>query len=106
MKKLIAALLVAVASSSSFAGSASGSVNYIFVQSPNILAFQVGTTVSSPPTCSTLNQFAVKLDTVFGKNLYAMLLSAQSQGRNVEVYGSGVCDAWPDRERPSWMRIL
>lgn len=106
MKKLVAALLFAFTSSSFAVGTASGDVNYVFVHSPNVLMFQVGTTVSTPPTCSTQNQWAVKLDTTLGKNLYALLLSAQAQGRNVQVYGSGVCDAWPDRERPYWARII
>lgn len=106
MKKLIAALLFAISAPSFAVGTANGEVNYIFVHSPNVLMFQVGATVSTPPACSTNNQWAVKLDTVVGKNLYALLLSAQAQGRNVQVYGTGLCDVWPDRERPYWARIL
>ncbi len=105
MKKLLCALLLAaVQLPASAAGNSTGTVSYLFVHDPGVLMFAAGTQ-TTPIACSTQGQWAVDLSTTMGKNIYAMLLSAQSQGQTVTVAGSGVCSAWGDREKPLYVYV-
>ena len=86
----------------SWGGESSGLVTYIYVHTPNILMFQAGTQ-NAPAGCSKYNQWAISLDDPMGKPLYALLLSAQAQGKPVYIKGySNTCQAWDDRELPSY----
>lgn len=97
--------MLAAASLPSFAaGTSTGTVSKLFVHQPNILMFKAGTPTGAP-ACSNLGEWAIEIDTAFGKSLYAMLLSAQSQGQTVIVEGTNVCSAWGDRESPRYIYI-
>jgi hypothetical protein len=110
--KMISKWLLCVAMSASFttaqAGNAQGLVSGIFVHTPGVLMFLVGTTINSAPSCATrLNQWAISLTDPMGKSLMALLLSAQAQGKQVYVHGyTNTCRDWGDRELPSYAFLI
>lgn len=105
MKKILLAALISAAHLPAFAaGASTGTVSYLFVHQPNILMFAAGTPTGAPG-CSNLGQWAIEIDSSFGKSVYALLLSAQSQGQTVTVSGTGVCSAWSDRESPRYVYV-
>lgn len=57
---------------------------------------------TSKPACSA-DSWALSLSTHSGRAMYALLLSAQSQGKQVWVHGTGACAAWGDREEPQYV---
>lgn len=92
---------------SSIAGTAQGVVTNLFVHTPGVLMFQIGTGITSSPTCSQGGQWAISLSDLSAKPMMALLLSAQSQGKRVYVQGyTNTCAAWPDRELPSYVILL
>lgn len=80
------------------AGSSGGLVGVMIVNSSNFLFFTAGTKAGSPACGSGNGQWALNLSTAVGKSTYAMLLTAQAQGKIVYVYGNGTCNGWGDRE--------
>lgn len=79
------------------AGTSSGPVTTLIINSSNFLFFTAGTKTGSP-TCGNNNQWAINLGTAQGKTIYAMLLAAQAQNKTVTVYGNNTCNNWGDRE--------
>lgn len=110
--KILLALLVSGLTPVSFAGTGSGTINQIYVHSPNSgyssavegLVFFTTAQHLSPPPCSGV-QWAFSLDNVRGRMMYALLLSAKAQGKSVTVYGDGTCTDWSDRERPYYLLL-
>ena len=87
------------------AGQSQGLVSSIYVHEPGILLFGAGN-ITNTPACNRSNQWAISLSDTFGKSMYAALLSAQAQNKQVIVYGySNTCSAWGDRELPSYIVI-
>lgn len=105
--KTICVLLAAImGSGSSWAGTSQGLVTNIFIHSPGVLMFKAGT-INGTPVCNTNNQWAISLATPEGKPMLAVLLSAQSQGKQVIVAGySNTCRDWGDRELPSYIILV
>jgi hypothetical protein len=65
-----------------------------------------GPAVNATTNCTvTPTDWAFDSSTDNGKAMYAMLLSAAAQGKQVYVRGSGDCKDWSDRERPMFIRI-
>lgn len=96
LKKFIATLAFAACSASN-AGTSTGPVTILIVNSSNYLFFTAGTKTGSP-TCGNNNQWAISLSTAQGKSIYVMLLAAQAQNKQVSVYGANTCNNWGDRE--------
>ena len=90
------------------AGDASGQVKNIFIHEPGVLMFRVGDTISNVPSCAQiLQQWAINLSDPMAKPLLAVLLTAQTLGKNVYVRGySNTCRDWPDRELPSFVVVI
>lgn len=105
MRKLLLGFFLLQLALPSFAGGFSrGVVSYLFINSSGtgVLMFKIGADApSTPATCSTAGQWAIPMDTSVGKGMMAILMSAQAQSLSVDVYGSGTCSAWGDREFPS-----
>jgi len=80
------------------AGSSSGLVGMMIVNSSNFLFFTAGTKAASPVCGNANDQWSLNLSTAVGKSTYAMLLSAQAQAKVVYVFGNGTCNGWGDRE--------
>jgi hypothetical protein len=90
------------------AGNAQGLVSGIFVHTPGVLMFQVGTIINGAPSCAAvLHQWAISLSDPMAKSMMALLLSAQAQGKQVFVRGySNTCSDWGDRELPSFALLI
>lgn len=59
-------------------------------------------------SCSTAHggtEWAFSLESKHGEAIYALVLSANAQGKNVKVVGAGDCNVWGDRERPRYVII-
>jgi hypothetical protein len=106
-KWLIALALLPILSTAQ-AGTTQGLVSGIFVHTPGILMFQVGTTINGAPSCATgTKQWAISLADPMGKSMMALLLSAQAQGKQVFVQGyTNTCSDWGDRELPSYVILI
>lgn len=112
VKKMLVAALIAMPFSSSIAGEGSGKVGLIIAHQKivngtngGVIMFEV-TNHDNPPSSCPGHEWAFDANDPHGKAMYALLLSASAQGKDVAVHGSGDCGAWPDRERPLyiWMR--
>lgn len=109
MKKLLFGISCALAWSQAIAvGDVTGTVTNILMRAPNIVIFKIGTasTVSGAPSCATSGEWAIASDSTAGKGMYALILSAQSKGQTVRVYGTGLCSVWSDRETPVWIKTI
>ena len=106
-KWLISLALLPILSTAQ-AGSTQGLVSGIFVHTPGVLMFQVGTAINNAPSCASgTKQWAISLTDPMGKSLMALLLSAQAQGKQVYVQGNtNTCRDWGDRELPSYAILI
>lgn len=94
--------------SSAEAGTSTGIVKQLFVVTPNAAIFIIGdpSNHSGKPACSTIgDDWAVSLTTDDGRAMYALLLTAFTTMRSVEIYGGNACSAWPDREVPVGIKM-
>lgn len=63
-------------------------------------------THTNKPACSTqANDWALSVNTEGGRAMYALLLSAASTGKTINVVGKNDCSVWADREAPYWIYI-
>jgi hypothetical protein len=98
MVKIILSAFALFYSTTAVAGWTSGQIKSIVITKNNILIFDSGIK-NQPPNCQTVpNQWVVDLNTAGGKAIYALILSAQAQGKEVIVVGQNSCAVWPDRE--------
>ncbi|MDR0203806.1 MAG: hypothetical protein LBJ40_16785 [Delftia acidovorans] len=97
MKKTIAAIFFMTQALAVTAGSSSGKVTTLIVNSENYLFFNAGAKTGSP-ACGNNQQWAINLSTPKGKSIYVMLLAAQMQDKTVTIYGNQTCNEWGDRE--------
>lgn len=97
INKIAIATCIAVLSCSAQAGSSSGKVTSLIINSSNYLFFTAGVKIGSP-SCGNNNEWAINLTTAQGKTIYALLLSAQAQDKTVNVAGGNTCNNWGDRE--------
>jgi hypothetical protein len=112
MKKLMhwiaATALMMCFSGAQAASNAQGTVSGLFIHTPGVLMFQVGTAISSGPSCaSSTKQWAIALTDPMAKSLMALLLSAQAQGKQVLVVSYlDTCRDWGDRVVPSYAMLI
>ena len=102
------------AGSANASGSSSGQVTGILVvsapwaapsPSSDVAVFSAGSH-SGKPACSVIgDDWSISLTTPSGRAMYALILSAQAQGKSVNVAGSNTCSAWGDRETPVWIQL-
>jgi hypothetical protein len=97
IKKLAITACATALSCGAHAGSSSGKVTTLIINASNYLFFTAGAKTGSP-VCGNNNQWAINLATTQGKNIYALLLSAQALDKTVTVYGNNTCNNWGDRE--------
>jgi hypothetical protein len=67
------------------------------------LVFFYTSTTASTPACDTNKRWVLDLSGPAASEQYALLLAAQSAGREVNVGGTGVCDIWGDTETVYWV---
>jgi hypothetical protein len=104
---VLVALILGLCSFSALAGSGAGTVTVLRAHSSDIIMFKLSGGHVGKPACATAtsDSWALSLTTHTGRAMYALLLSAQAQGKGVQVSGTGDCSAWPDREAPIWIYI-
>lgn len=85
-----------------------GTVSGVFIHTPGILMFQVGTVMTATPSCASgTKQWAIALTDPMAKSMMALLLSAQAQGKSVLVYSYlDTCRDWGDRVVPSYALLI
>ena len=79
------------------AGNGSGKVMQLMPHANDVVFFSLSGEHANPPKCSS-TAWSISLSTHTGRAMYALLLSAHTQGLRVHVQGTGDCSAWPDRE--------
>lgn len=105
-------ILVLALSHITYAGSGSGKVQQILVHSAGgngsgVAMFKMENN-NNKVACSTVDsgsQWAFSLENEYGNAMYALLLSAQAQGKSIVIVGANDCAAWGDRERPSYIYL-
>ena len=61
---------------------------------------------AGPPPCAVIpSEWAYTLDTAAGKAMFNAILHAQAVGATLTIIGDGSCAAWPDRERPLFIKF-
>ena len=97
ISRITAASVLALLACTAHAGTSSGKVTTMLINSSNFLFFTAGVKAGSP-VCGNNNEWAINLATAQGKTIYALLHSAQAQDKTVVVVGNGTCNNWGDRE--------
>lgn len=107
MKRRAAGVLVSLSllAGSANAGTSTGPIAMIMAHVGDIVIFDAGSHQGKPACHTVGEQWALSLATPTGRAMYALLLSAQIQGKSVSVTGSGTCSAWGDRESPLFIII-
>ena len=96
---IVAVLVGLVFPVASHAGSSSGPVTQLIVNSVSKVFFKAGTN-AAPPACATaVDSWALDASTPEGKAMYAVLLTAKALEKNVTVQGLNNCAVHPDREK-------
>ena len=97
LRSVIIVLVIFITPLSALAGQSSGLVSEIIVNGFNYLFFSAGTK-SGSPACGNNNSWALNLSTAKGRSIYALVLTAQAQGKSLVVVGNNTCNEWGDRE--------
>lgn len=99
------ALFAVFTAGSANAGSSTGLVTALKVHTGDVVMFAAGS-IGQRAACGVAgDEWAISLNTPTGKAIYALLLSANAQGKQVLVTGSNACNAWSDRETPYWVQL-
>lgn len=106
---VLLSLVLGLCSSSALAGSSVGKVTILRAHSADIIMFGLSGEHVNRPACAAgapSEPWALSLATHTGRAMYALLLSAQAQGKAVQVSGTSTCSAWADRETPVWISVM
>lgn len=98
-----AAGLVSFAATAHAAGSGSGNVAGVNVESAS--GKFTTATHSGAPSCATTGRWAVDVSTPQGQSLWSAVLLAYSQNKSVTVGGTGTCSVWGDSETVAWIQL-
>lgn len=88
------------------AGSSQGPVTLLQAHEGDVAMFSAGAHSGAPACSSAGEEWAFSLTSHYGRAMYALLISAQAQGKEVLVTGSNVCSAWGDRETAKRIRVV
>lgn len=78
--------------------SQAGKVSNTIVTRSGRFFFDHGGLRANPPACSVYQRWVVDITTAQGQAMMALILTAQSQGKNIVVNGTGDCRDWADTE--------
>lgn len=79
------------------AGSGADKVTKILIHKNNVALVRLETS-SDQPSCATVPEFAINLDTSGGQSQYSSLITALLNEHSVFILGDGNCSIWGDRE--------
>jgi hypothetical protein len=108
MKNFIGIILI-ILSFNSYAGSQTGTVNYIIVRASDGLVYFLlkGGALDSQPACATHGYWMIKDENSnAGKQQYSMILAAHASGKTVKVTGMNSCSRWGDGEDVNSIQII
>jgi hypothetical protein len=101
-------LLSLFVSTNIYAGTQSGTVNYIIVRASDGLVYftlKGGSRVGNP-SCATHGYWMIKDENSnSGKLQYSMVLSAHASGKTINVTGMNACTRWGDGEDVNSIQI-
>lgn len=113
MKQLVALVAVLVAGTlapaqPAVAGEVTGTIEYVIVrQSDGLIYFGVSGVPTAKPACAIGSYWMVKDENSnAGKQILAMLLSANAAGQRVRVWGANTCTRWPDGEDVGALQVM
>lgn len=99
---LMTTLLLAALATSSFGGIMTGKIGALNISSVSLPGnpthVSLTETFSPRPSCATQSYMAINTDTPAGKSMLAALLSAQTMGNTITIWGTGYCTLRPDME--------
>ena len=82
----------------SWAGNQQGTISQITYSTGGIAYFTLSGSPASMAGCATAQRWAIVVTAPAGQAALAILLSAQAQGKTINIAGTGACDVWPDSE--------
>lgn len=86
------------------AGASLGKVTGLLVNNQGAAIFSAGTH-DNKPACATAGGWIFDSTAAAGKTIISVILSAQAQGKQVQVIGTGNCTYWGDRENISYLTV-
>lgn len=101
-------LLSLFISTNIYAGTQSGTVDYIIVRaSDGLVYFTIeGGEIADNPPCAKRGYWMIKDENSnSGKMQYSMILSAQASGKTINVSGLNTCTRWGDGEDVNYIKI-
>jgi len=111
-QRSIAIVLCAFATPGICSDAASGTISYLLsipavsgIQ-PSVFLFKTSGARTAQPPCSTTDLWVIDGSTAAGQQTIATVLSAQAQGKQVTVHGTGSCTIWGDTESASSVGVL
>jgi hypothetical protein len=107
----VAGLLCLFASALSISGPVSagsaglGTIVVVLPHYAGLFFNSTGSRVSAPACAGTPARWVINVNTPQGQMMAAALLTAQSRGKRVSVYGTGDCAVWFDTETVAYFQI-
>lgn len=88
------------------AGSAGlGTIVVVLPHFAGLFFNSTGSRVSAPPCATIAVRWIINVNTPQGQMMAAAILTAQSRGKRVAVYGTGDCAVWGDTESVAYFQI-
>ena len=108
MKKYLWSGLLFMAAARVLAGSSEGLVTMPLSHNSGngYFMFSAGPHINKPACSTAGDAWAVDVSTAAGRGIQSTILAAFSMGKTLHVEGRNVCDAWGDRETPSYVYIV
>lgn len=110
MKKLFLGALASllIASPASAGQAQAGKIFSLFSTEFGVVMFHSNGARSSIPSCvgaGMESRFAIDVKNDAGKSMYALLLTAVAQGKQVWINGTGNCSIWGDTESVNYVYV-
>ena len=104
---LVALGAAVLLTSSALAGTSTGRLSQPnFMPNGVVVIYFEGTRAGVPSCATEYRRFAVNAATPQGKVQLAGLLTAYTQGKTVNIYGTNACTAWGDTETIDFFAIV
>jgi len=81
------------------AGSAAGTIIYLWQQADGVVQIEMSVPHTNPPPCGAgYAGWALNAATLAGQSMLATLLTGYSQGKTMHIVGTGACEVKGDTE--------
>jgi hypothetical protein len=75
-----------------------GKITALYTVRSGYMFVEMNGTRTTVPTCATLTRWVINLSSAGGQTIASSILSAQAQGRQISIIGTGDCTDWFDSE--------